>query len=175
VPCATCREPYLPDAHTLSLLGLSPSDLADAAPVHGTGCPDCGGTGYRGRTAVYEVLEVDAAMRTVLLTSATESAVGAQARAMGMKTLRASALEKAKRGETTFEEAVRVTHTDHSGGRLCPSCQRGVDSSMLLCPWCAVTLDVGSCENCARQLEPDWIVCPWCRQPATTALPPPAD
>jgi type IV pilus assembly protein PilB len=112
------------------------------------------------------VLEVDSVMRTILMTSATETAVGAQARACGMMTLRAAALEKAKRGETTFEEAIRVTHSDSSGGKHCPSCERGVDSGMLSCPWCAVALDHGSCESCSRQLDPDWKICPWCRTPA---------
>lgn len=165
-PCGSCAQRYVPDESTLALLGLSVDEILDATPLRGTGCPDCSGTGYRGRTAVYEVLAVDTAMRKVLLTSATESAVGAQARLMGMKTLRASALEKARRGETTFEEVVRVTHTDHAGGRHCPSCERGVDSGMLVCPWCAVALDVGTCSSCTRPLEPDWIICPWCRTAA---------
>jgi type IV pilus assembly protein PilB len=164
-PCDSCAEGYIPDDGTLALLGLRIEDILDATPLKGVGCPDCGGTGYRGRTAVYEVLEVDAAMRTVLMTSATESAVGAQARAVGMMTLRASALEKAKRGETTFEEAVRVTHADHSGGRHCPSCERGVESGMLACPWCGVSLD-SSCGGCGRQLDAEWKLCPWCRTPA---------
>ena len=163
-PCESCEEGYIPDADTLALLGLRVDDILDATPLRGTGCPDCAGTGYRGRTAVYEVLQVDAAMRSVLMTSATEAAVGAQARASGMKTLRASALEKARRGETTFEEAVRVTHSDHSGGRQCPSCERGVEHGMLSCPWCAVALDVGNCASCSRQMDPDWVVCPWCRE-----------
>ncbi len=182
-PCDSCAEGYIPDDGTLALLGLRLEDILDATPRKGTGCPECAGTGYRGRTAVYEVLEVDTAMRTVLMSSATESAVGAQARAVGMKTLRASALEKAKRGETTFEEAVRVTHSDHSGGRHCPSCERGVETGMVLCPWCAAALDVGSCSACSRQMDPDWIVCPWCRNtgsgepdtpPGTPAATPPA-
>ncbi|HEX3004758.1 MAG TPA: ATPase, T2SS/T4P/T4SS family [Angustibacter sp.] len=164
-PCDSCAEGYIPDDGTLALLGLKIDDILDATPLKGVGCPDCGGTGYRGRTAVYEVLEVDAAMRTVLMTSATESAVGAQARAVGMMTLRASALEKAKRGETTFEEAVRVTHADHTGGKHCPSCERGVENGMLACPWCGVSLD-SSCGSCGRQLDPEWKLCPWCRTPA---------
>jgi type IV pilus assembly protein PilB len=98
------------------------------------------------------------------MTSATESAVGAQARAVGMMTLRTAALEKAKRGETTFEEAVRVTHSDHSGGKHCPSCERGVENGMLACPWCGVSLD-SSCGGCGRQLDQEWKLCPWCRTP----------
>ncbi len=162
VPCATCAEPYVPSEETLGLLGLGGTDLAEATPVHGTGCPDCGGTGYRGRTAVYEVLEVDAPMRSTLLATPTEHAVGERARAAGLATLRTSALAKAWRGETTFEEAVRVTHSDHQGGLACPSCDRGVDQDMLTCPWCACPLGPDGCATCHRPMEPDWKVCPWC-------------
>ncbi|GAA4357742.1 ATPase, T2SS/T4P/T4SS family [Angustibacter luteus] len=161
-PCDSCAEGYIPDDGTLALLGLTIEDILDATPLMGVGCPDCGGTGYRGRTAVYEVLEVDNAMRKVLMTSATESAVGAQAKAVGMMTLRGAALEKAKRGETTFEEAVRVTHADAGLGKSCPSCERGVEDGMVACPWCGVALDC-SCTTCGRQLETEWRVCPWCR------------
>lgn len=166
-PCPTCAESYVPDEATLALLGLRLDDVLDATPLRGTGCPECGGTGYRGRTAVFEVLEVDAGMRSVLLKNPSEDAVGAQARAAGMMTLRAAAIEKARRGETTFEEAVRVTHSDASGGRHCPACERPVAHDMLVCPWCTTTLDRGHCGSCNRALEPDWRVCPWCR----TAVP----
>src|SRR5690606_31611069 len=79
VPCQACAAPYTPDDVTLDLLGLSAGEVAAASPRKGTGCPDCGGTGYRGRTAVYEVLDVDGAMRQVLLKDPTEAAVAAQA------------------------------------------------------------------------------------------------
>jgi type IV pilus assembly protein PilB len=170
-PCPSCVRPYEPDPVTLAALGLAWADLAGARPLRGAGCPECGGTGYRGRTAVYEVLDVDAAMRQVLLKDATESAIAAQAREAGMITLRASAVEKARTGETTFEEALRVTHSDHSGGDTCPSCVRNVARDMVACPWCSTSLDRGRCRNCSRQLDPDWRICPWCRTPAahTTA------
>ena len=108
-PCATCAQPYEPDETTLVLLGLTAADLDGTTPRRGTGCTDCGGTGYRGRTAVFEVLEVSAAVREVLLKDPTEAAVGAMARAHGMTTLRESAVAKARVGQTTFEEAVRIT------------------------------------------------------------------
>ena len=94
-----------------------------------------------------------------------------------MLTLRAAAIEKARRGQTTFEEAVRVTHADHHGAHACPACERPVEPDMVVCPWCAATLDRGHCERCARSLDPDWKICPWCRTPLAEprpALPTPA-
>jgi type IV pilus assembly protein PilB len=165
-PCESCVETYLPDEMTLTGLGLTMHDLADARARRGTGCPECGNTGYRGRTAVYEVLSVDAVMRQVLVKDASEAAISAQARAAGMLTLRAAAIEKARRAQTTFEEAVRVTHADHGGQHGCPACGRPIEQDMVVCPWCAATLNRGHCERCARNLDPDWKICPWCRTPA---------
>ncbi|WP_432543598.1 GspE/PulE family protein [Kineococcus sp. SYSU DK002] len=108
-PCDSCADGYIPDDDTLALLDLTIEDILDATPLKGTGCPECGGTGYRGRTAVYEVLDVTPSMRKVLMQDATESALLAEAERIGMKTLRQSALAKAMRGETTFEEVIRVT------------------------------------------------------------------
>jgi type IV pilus assembly protein PilB len=170
VPCALCAEPYQPDDVTLALLGLVHDDLAGATPRRGGGCQECGGTGYRGRTGVYEILSVDATMRQVLAKDPSEAAVAAQARASGMVTLRASAILKALHGQTTFEEAVRVTHSDHAGGQACPVCQRPVGADMIVCPWCAATLDRGQCQTCARNLDPNWRICPWCRTPAERHL-----
>jgi type IV pilus assembly protein PilB len=171
VPCDGCAVPYMPDDELLLLLGLTRADLADATPYKGTGCVLCAQSGYVGRTGVYEVLEVDAAMRRVLVKDPSESAVGAQARTTRMATLRTSAIEKARRGETTFEEVVRVTHSDYSAARHCPSCERSVEHDMVACPWCATALDGDQCAGCRRHREHDWTVCPWCRTAVAVAAP----
>jgi len=173
-PCGACAAPYVPDEVTLAGLGLLPQDLEGAVPLRGAGCAECGGTGYRGRTAIYEVLVVDAPMRSVLLRDANEGAIAAQARSQGMATLRAAALEKARRGETTYEEVTRVSAADSGGGSRCPACERKVETDMVVCPWCATTLDRGHCQGCGRELDPDWRICPWCRTPAAVSKLPPA-
>ncbi|PRY15146.1 GspE/PulE family protein [Kineococcus rhizosphaerae] len=108
-PCDSCADGYIPDEDTLALLDLTIEDILDATPLKGTGCPECGGSGYRGRTAVYEVLDVTPSVRKVLMHDATEAALLEEAQRIGMKSLRESALAKAMRGETTFEEVIRVT------------------------------------------------------------------
>jgi type IV pilus assembly protein PilB len=170
-PCVGCVQPVQPDETTLALLGLTLRDVAGSTPRAGSGCVECGGTGYRGRTAVYEVLNVDSAMRQILIKDPSESALAAHARATGMLTLRASAIEKAKLGRTTFEEAVRVTHADSSTRGACAACSRTVEADMVVFPWCAATIDRGHCSTCARGLNPDWKVCPWCRTPAEPTSP----
>ncbi|MCU1600826.1 MAG: type secretion system protein [Frankiales bacterium] len=162
-PCASCAAEYVPSPRTLSLLGLAEVDLEGARPTRGKGCSECGGTGYRGRTGIFEVLPVTAALRKVLLSTPTEAAIGAAAREHGMTTLRASALAAAHRGETTYEEVLRATHVDAVAGPRCPTCARALADDMVCCPWDGALVDRDRCKGCERQLDAEWSTCPWCR------------
>ncbi|MDQ1704901.1 MAG: type pilus assembly protein PilB [Frankiaceae bacterium] len=164
--CDSCAAPYVPPARILTLLGIDDEDLAQATPLRGAGCSDCGGTGYRSRIGVFEVLPVTAAMRAILMTNPNEGAVAAQALADGMQTLRASAIGKAHAGLTTYEEVLRVTQVDSTSGLHCSACGGALASDMVACPWCAANIDRGHCAECDRPLEAEWRVCPWCRTAA---------
>ncbi|HEU5035105.1 MAG TPA: ATPase, T2SS/T4P/T4SS family [Mycobacteriales bacterium] len=164
--CDQCATAYAPSERELTLLGIDATDLAQATPRRGTGCGECGGTGYRGRIGVFEVLPVTAAMRGVLMSTPNEAAVASAALAEGMQTLRAAAIGKAHAGLTTYDEVLRVTHVDSSGGLHCSACGGALTGDMIACPWCAATIDRGQCAGCERRLEPEWRICPWCRTPA---------
>jgi type IV pilus assembly protein PilB len=164
--CDGCAAPYVPAGRVLAILGLTPADLVGSEPRRGAGCADCGGTGYRGRLGVFEVLPITAAMRAVLMTNPHEGAVAAAARAAGMQTLRGSAIANAHVGRTTYEEVVRVTHVDAGQGLHCITCGASLAGDMVVCPICASEVERGNCSECRRPLEPEWRVCPWCRTPA---------
>jgi type IV pilus assembly protein PilB len=161
----------VPDAAALAALGLPATVIDGATPRRGTGCSSCGQTGYQGRTGVFEVLEVDEALRAVLLATPTETAVAAASRTAGMTTLRSSALSKAQNGTTTFHEAARVTFADRAAGHRCPTCERQVEVAMVMCPWCSTDLDAGLCQGCGHPLDPAWHVCPWCRSVRSDSTP----
>ncbi len=163
LPCRDCVRPAAAAELSLAKFGIRAAVLEGATPVQAVGCQECGQTGYRGRTGVFEVLEVTDALRAVLVATPTEAAVGAVARAAAMTTLRSSALEKARLGRTTFDEAARVTHTDRATGLHCPTCEKTVEPKMLVCPFCTAELQSGCCAGCGRDLDADWQVCPWCR------------
>jgi len=166
--CQNCAAPYTPPSRVLALLGIEAADLEGASPMRGTGCAECGNTGYRGRLGVFEVLPITAAMRAVLMSTPNEGAVAAAARAAGMQTLRSSALLKAHAGMTSYEEVLRVTQVDSGTGALrCVACSGALSSDMVICPWCATPIDRGHCTECDRQLEAAWKVCPWCKTPAS--------
>jgi type II secretory ATPase GspE/PulE/Tfp pilus assembly ATPase PilB-like protein len=75
----------------------------------GEGCHECRGTGYFGRTGIFEILPVDDAVKELIIQGADTPEIKRTAVEHGMRTLRQSALRKLAEGITTFEEVVRVT------------------------------------------------------------------
>jgi type IV pilus assembly protein PilB len=108
-PCAACVVPYTPPSELLNRLGISRAELDGTTPLRGNGCHECTGSGYRGRTGIFEVLPIDPTIREVLLKTPTESAVMQASQSNGMISLREAGLVKARLGLTTFEEVLRVS------------------------------------------------------------------
>jgi type IV pilus assembly protein PilB len=163
IPCQACVAPYVPSPRTLQMLGLTEDDLDGATPRRGKGCAECAGTGYRGRMGVFEVLPVTARLRSVLLTTPTEAAIGAAARAHGMMTVRAAALAAARAGETTYEEVLRATAVDTLESHRCPTCARALADDMVCCPWDGTAVGLDRCPGCDKRTDPEWSTCPYCR------------
>jgi type II secretory ATPase GspE/PulE/Tfp pilus assembly ATPase PilB-like protein len=76
----------------------------------GKGCEKCNGTGYKGRTGIYEVMHIDAAVRDAMLKKFSAADIQRIARANGMSTMVEDGLKKAVAGITTIEEVLRVTN-----------------------------------------------------------------
>jgi len=89
--------------------GLNPEDWKDFKFREGTGCIECGGTGYRGRSAIHELLELDDEIRDMLLEKRPGSEIRRKAREKGMSFLRDSALQRVRAGITTLREINKVT------------------------------------------------------------------
>ena len=102
--CETCREEIPAGDRMTALFGDNPPERV----MTGVGCPECRGTGFRGRLGVFELLSIDDAMRRHMFEGASESDMAKTARAAGMQTLREQALELVRQGETTVEEAIRI-------------------------------------------------------------------
>lgn len=110
--CASCREEYTPADEVLHSLDVTAADLGGAAPHKGAGCVECAETGFRGRTGVFELLEMTGPIRRAFVAEPSEASLAAAANSGGRATLRDSGLLVAATGKTTFEEALRVTHAD---------------------------------------------------------------
>ena len=105
VICNTCKAPYTPDESESKLLGSSIS-----GPLFkGTGCDECGGTGYKGRTSVMEILKVNEKIERQIMEQRPLAEIKQEAIANGMVLLREDALIKMNQGITTPEEVLRIT------------------------------------------------------------------
>src|SRR5437588_7789610 len=89
--------------------GLNPDEWRHVPLVEGAGCFECGGTGFRGRTAIHELLDLSEKIREMILDKRPASEIKRAAREEGMTFLRESALEKARSGVTTLKEINKVT------------------------------------------------------------------
>jgi general secretion pathway protein E len=108
--CAACRTPDVPSPADLEALGLEISP--DTLLYRGKGCDDCRGTGYRGRTGIYELFVITEDVRSLILRRASSREIRHLAIEAGMTTLRTDGWQKAREGVTTIEEVLRVTQED---------------------------------------------------------------
>jgi len=108
--CPSCRQFYTPSPEVLASLTNGHTLPADTMLARGAGCQECSYVGYRGRTAIYEVMKVSDAIQEMVLEHKSGPALREQARKEGMKTMKESALEKAIQGLTTAEEILRVIY-----------------------------------------------------------------
>jgi type IV pilus assembly protein PilB len=107
--CESCRTVvhYPPDV--LEASGLDPQQWAQVSLYEGQGCIECSGTGFRGRTAIHELLDLSDRIREMILAKKPTSEIRRAAREEGMRFLRESALDKVRLGLTTLKEINKVT------------------------------------------------------------------
>ncbi|MGH7592362.1 MAG: type IV-A pilus assembly ATPase PilB [Gemmatimonadales bacterium] len=107
--CTACSAPVTYTDVELKALTLDIEPLRRIAFRRGAGCDQCGGTGYRGRAGLYEVMAMSPALRRMVLTGASTVELRDQAVSEGMLTLRMDGMKKLERGTTTLEEVVKET------------------------------------------------------------------
>jgi len=107
--CVDCKRPVSITPSELADAGLDPA-LSDGSVFYeGAGCIECGGTGYRGRTAICELLDLTDDIREMILARRSTSEIKKAARDGGMRFLRESAVERVLQGVTTLREINKVT------------------------------------------------------------------
>ena len=108
--CTACRVPDTPSAADLEALGIE--GAGDRRLYRGRGCDECRGTGYRGRTGIYELFPITEEARSLILRRAPTRDIRRHAIEAGMVTIRMDGWLKAGEGVTTVEEILRVTQED---------------------------------------------------------------
>lgn len=109
--CMKCRQEVKYPPEVLMDTGIDPKKL-DYSLYKGEGCPECRGTGYKGRIGIFESMLVTARIRELILKKASIEEIERAAIEEGMLTLRSSALEKLRQGLTTIEEVIRETKVE---------------------------------------------------------------
>jgi general secretion pathway protein E len=109
--CPDCRKPHEPDAGELRAVGVDRVPAA-ARLSRGAGCDACRGTGYRGRTGIYEFMGMTEELRGLTLRKIPGHEIRQRAVLAGMATLRQDGWNKCCQGVTTVEEVLRVTRED---------------------------------------------------------------
>jgi type II secretory ATPase GspE/PulE/Tfp pilus assembly ATPase PilB-like protein len=107
--CEHCKHQVTVPESLLIESALDPAEWSGVAFMEGAGCFECGGTGFRGRTAIHELLDLSDKIREMILEKRPTSEIKRQARDEGMTFLRESAVEKVRLGITTLKEINKVT------------------------------------------------------------------
>ncbi|HSF14073.1 MAG TPA: ATPase, T2SS/T4P/T4SS family [Vicinamibacteria bacterium] len=130
----------------------------------GEGCSECSGTGYSGRTGVFELLRVTSSVRELIYHKASEDKIVKAAENFGMRSLLHKACDLLIAGETSLEEVVRVMATERTNELICKRCGAELESDFVGCPYCGLS-SLRSCRSCGHRIEPEWKFCAYCRQP----------
>jgi type IV pilus assembly protein PilB len=107
--CKDCKAEYEYSPEELKALTVDLKDFKGMTFYKGAGCDTCGGTGYKGRAGLYEVMALSPELRRLILRGASTAELQEQAIKDGMLTLRMDGLVKMKKGVTTLEEVVKET------------------------------------------------------------------
>jgi general secretion pathway protein E len=109
VLCPKCKTAYVPDDESLANLGIDKRQLDRHLLYRRQGCAACMNTGYRGRTAIFEILILDDPIKSLILKTSDSNQISDEAMKRGMTNLLADGAKKVLEGTTTIEEVFRVT------------------------------------------------------------------
>lgn len=109
VLCPACKRAFVPEPALARKLGIPWTPTPDAPVYEAVGCPKCSNTGYRGRTAIFEVLPVSDEIKSLILESKSSTAIRDLAVRQGMTMLKDNGWDKARQGLTSATEVLRVT------------------------------------------------------------------
>ncbi len=112
--CKKCAAPYTPTPNEIRMLNLDEDFIKNSTFMKGRGCPECGGTGYKGRLGIYEIFLVGEDIQHLIYGKESSHTIREAARKSGMRTLREDGLRKAAAGTTTLEEVLQTTIGDEA-------------------------------------------------------------
>ena len=158
--CRECLEKYIPDTGLTEILGTM-EGKGEQVFTRGRGCPDCEGTGFRGRIGLFEVFQPDAEIRALITQAEPEQVIRKAAVDDGHQLLLDDALTKVLEGITPLEEILDLVRFQDELAPACPACRKRLGYGFNACPYCGHRL-LRLCGWCNRPLSDDWTHCPYC-------------
>lgn len=110
--CTKCKQPYTPESQQLRALNMTENQVEAATFMQGTGCPNCHGTGFRGRMTIVEIFTVTEEIERLIYDNGTATMIRRKAREGGMRSLREDGIRKVTSGLTTPDEVLSITVGD---------------------------------------------------------------
>ena len=110
--CRRCAAPDSPTSAELRALNIGPAAAASSKFTRGKGCPDCSGTGYRGRLGIFEIFNIGEEIQKMIYDNVQASKLREKARLTGMRTMREDGIRKVLAGMTTIDEVASATVGD---------------------------------------------------------------
>jgi type IV pilus assembly protein PilB len=112
--CQNCKQPADLTESEMRALRIEPGQLRAPQVMHGKGCEQCRGTGYKGRMGIFEIFMLDDEVRHMISRRSATLSLRQRARELGMRTLREDGIRKVLAGQTTAEEVISITIGDMS-------------------------------------------------------------
>ncbi len=109
--CPLCKQAVTVPVHELEKLGYVANDQDTVSVYQAQGCTQCGQRGFKGRVGIFEIIPINAAMRSLIHECASDQALEQHARLFS-RSIQQSALEKVLNGDTSLDEAIRITQKD---------------------------------------------------------------
>ncbi|OGL43519.1 MAG: hypothetical protein A2W05_01270 [Candidatus Schekmanbacteria bacterium RBG_16_38_10] len=160
--CPKCKVPYIPSSDEFISIGIKPDETKGIRFYKGTGCEDCGNSGYSGRIGIFEILNINSQIKELIVSDASEDAITKAALSSGLKYIIHDGIEKVKEGLTTLEELNRMLVFEDEGTTICPKCSTTIRSDFMNCPNCSHTITI-LCSSCGKPREKEWKFCPYCK------------
>ena len=164
--CDDCKEAYDPPEGLLEKMG---ADRTEGTYYKAAGCSKCGGTGFIGRKAIYEMLPMTNVLREMVIRKASDFEIESVMRQQGMRYLLDRGLDNVRSGQTALSELFRVLQFEEEEAHFrnrCPSCKAFIEAEFAICPNCLTSLKL-LCQTCNQQLKRGWKVCPYCKAPVS--------
>lgn len=110
--CQHCKSAHTPSSEVITEFKLDSYSVQTPTLYHSTGCDECNGSGYKGRTVILEQMEFDDSLRTKIIAHADGASLQVHALSQGMRSMREDGIEKALSGITSLEEVINATQED---------------------------------------------------------------